>query len=136
MSVEKITVIDDVNYTAWCYPKQRLIQHEWHQYCMGDSFRKSMTVAFAAFEQYNCDKWLSDDRHFLGAIAPEDWQWCESEFSGRGIWARWKFSAMVMPASALARISLQSLITYFASKGVDARFFSDFDEAATWIRQH
>ena len=133
MTGDKITVVDTEFYTAWCFPEKRLIQHQWHRYCSGEDFRESMAKVVSAFEQYNCYKWLSDDREFLGAVAHEDWQWCDTEFLGHGIWERWKYSAIVMPEALLAKISLQSLVGYFASKGVEAMYFSDFNEAETWI---
>ena len=133
MAQERITIMDNDLYSAWCYPAKGLIQHKWHRYCGGDDFRKCLGAAMDALEKYHCDKWLSDDREFTGAMSHEDWQWCETTFSGRSIWEIWKYSAIVMPAPILAKISLQSLIAYFSSKGVEAKYFADFDEAQAWI---
>ena len=128
-----ISVVDNDVYSAWCYPTKSLIQHKWHQYCFGDVFRSNMTKAMDAFEKYNCTKWLSDDRDFAGALHPDDWKWGEVYFTDRLVPKGWKYSAMVLPATGLAKISTTALINYFASKGLEARFFSDFNEAKKWI---
>lgn len=134
MFTTKIRVVDNEFYIAWCYPEERLIHHRFKQFCSGDDFRKSLTMAVEAFETYNCRKWLSDDRDFTGSLAPDDWNWGETNFVDRTVAAGWKYSAMVMPASALAKISTMSLVCYFSSKGVEAKYFVDIEKAEAWIR--
>lgn len=129
----KITIVDSEFYAAWCYPDAGLIHHQWQKHCSGNDFRDSLTAAVSAFEKFNCFKWLSDDSKFNGTIQPDDWKWGEIHFTNRIIEVGWKYSAMVMPAKTLARISETALCNYLASRGVDTKFFTEIDKAIEWI---
>ena len=133
MAEDKITVVDNEFYIAWCYPTQRLIHHQWQKHCVGDDFRKSITGAVEAFEKYNCFKWLSDDRKFDGVLHPDEWTWWETHFTDRAIKAGWKYFAMVFPTKAIAKMSSTALTKYFIARGVETGFFTEFEEAQKWI---
>ncbi len=135
MTENKITVVDNNVYIAWCYPERRLIHHQFRTYCKGDAFRSSITKALEAFEKYKCYKWLSDDRNFMGVLNPEDWKWGETNFTDRAIALGWKYSAMVLPEQMIAKLSTMALSNVFAAKGLTANFFSDFDQAQKWINE-
>ena len=126
MSQTKITVVDTDTFTAWCYTAKGLIHHQFHKPCRGDDFRTPMLQAVEAFEKYHCTKWLSDDRRF-GPLDPEDWKWGEVYFTDRIVKKGWKYSAMVLPEDAFAKISTSALIDYFDAKGVEAKIFAGLE---------
>ena len=130
---QKITIVENEFYTAWCLPRFGLIHHQWHQYCYGDKLQNYLTMGAQAFEEYKCNKWLSDDRKFGGALHPDDWSWGEVHFTPRLIKAGWKYYAMVLPAGVIAGMSANALISFFAEKGVDTQLFTQLDEAQNWL---
>jgi hypothetical protein len=132
MTIEKITIVDNEFYTAWCFPTKRLIQHQFHQYCYGDDFRTNLIKAAEAFENYNCIKWLSDDRKH-GTLHQDDWAWGEIHFTPRIIKAGWKYYAMVLAPKVIAAMRQASLVEYFKSKGVTAEMFTELKEAEKWL---
>ena len=131
----RLTVIDNEFYTAWCYPRKGLIHHQWHRYCVGENLRNALTEAVEAFRKHKCSKWLSDDRKFGGVLHPDDWKWGETHFTDRIIEAGWKYSAMVLPEEAIAKLSTSALNEYFAARGVEAKFFTQLLDAQQWIYQ-
>lgn len=133
MTLEKITVVDTEVFTAWCFPTKRLIHHQFHRYCYGEIFRANLIKATEAFEQYNCFKWLADDRGFTGALHPDDWEWGAVHFTPRAIKAGWKYYAMVLPDKVIAAMRQSQLVEHFAALGVKTRMFTKLAEAQEWI---
>jgi hypothetical protein len=132
MLEERITVVETDTYTAWCYPDNGIIHHQFNRPCRGDEFRTPMLQAAEAFEKYHCTKWLSDDRKF-GPLDPEDWKWGEVHFTDRIIKKGWKYSAMVLPEDMFGKISTSALVDYFDAKGVEAKFFTYIEKAKQWL---
>jgi hypothetical protein len=130
--MDKMTIIDNAFCSTWCFPTKRLMQHQWHKFCYGEDFRNVMTQAAEAFEKYNCIKWLSDDRNF-GAIHPDDEAWGKAYWFPRVLTAGWKYHAMVLPVSIIGHMSLTAMVDFFAEQGVQAKVFSDPDEAMKWL---
>ena len=128
-----ITVVETEVYKAWCYPQRGLIHHQWLKHCKGEPFRDAMSRGLEAFEQYGCSKWLSDDQLYSGPMDSDDWTWGVVNFTEPAIKAGWKHSAMVMSPATFAAISTTALVDFFQTRGVEAAFFADFNEAKTWI---
>lgn len=129
----EIKIVDNEFYTAWVIPEYRMISHVWHKHCKGDTWRNNITSAADAFEKHNCIRWLSDDRRFLGTLDPEDWKWGDIHFSARCQAAGWKYFAMVLPESGMAKISIRAVCNAFASHGVETEAFTDYAKAFSWI---
>lgn len=133
MKSNEIQFVDNEFYTAWYVPDYSMIRHVWHQHCKGETWRNIMTLAADAFVGHNCFKWLADDRKFLGAMTPEDWAWAEVNFAKRCREAGWKYFAMVLPDSGMAKVSIRAVCNAFSANGIETEAFTDYVKAYVWI---
>ncbi|MBN2343834.1 MAG: hypothetical protein JXX29_13510 [Deltaproteobacteria bacterium] len=129
-----LTILDNEYATIWCYPEEKILHHQLHQYFFGDTFREILTISQEAFEKYHCVKWLSDDRHF-GAILPDDKAWGDTVWRPRMLDAGWKFWAMVLPDKVTGKLNIQKMVHEYEELGVAASFHTDPDAAMVWLRE-
>jgi hypothetical protein len=109
-----------------------MIHHRMKAYCHGAAFREALTKGLEAMERYRATKWLSDDRA-NGALLNEDSEWAIKVWSPRAMAAGWKHWAVVQPAQVIGQINLRKFIKGYADIGINARMFSDPDEAMKWL---
>ena len=124
-----IQVVNNEFYSAWFAPEYKMIHHMWKRYTTGETWRSNMTAAADAFEQYHCDRWLSDDRRFLGTLSQEDWAWGDVNFSKRCRDLGWKYFAMVLPKSGMAKVSIRAVCNAFSAHGVETEAFTEYRKA-------
>ena len=125
-----ILVLETSLITVWAYPEKRLIHHEMRKFCHGDEFRNGLDRGLEALELYKASKWLSDDR--ANSVLPEDEAWASQDWVPRAKAAGWKHWAMV-PAGALGHHRASRFVKNYLELGINARMFSDLDEAMKWL---
>ena len=130
--MDRITIVDNEFCTSWCYPTMKLMRHQFHKYCYGEDFRNIMIKSTEAYEEHKCIKWLSDDRDF-GPIHPDDEEWGKAHWLPRILKAGWKYYAMVLPVGVIGQMKMTQMVDYFAEQGVEAKIFSNPDEAMAWL---
>jgi hypothetical protein len=96
-------------------------------------FQQVLTRGAELQEETGATQWLSDNRgHLRLSEADEEW--------GRTVWfprvkaAGWKHWAIVKPESAIGALNISRISQNFANLGVNARIFTDFDEALEWLK--
>jgi hypothetical protein len=127
-----ISVFDSSLISVWIYPARRLVHHQMKAYCFGAEFRGALTRGVEAMEQYGATKWLSDDRA-NGALQPEDQAWGHEVFFPRARAAGWRYWATVQPAKLIGQVNLARSVKQYMEWGIDARTFTDPDEAMRWL---
>ncbi len=132
MTHTRTTILENEFATVWCYPRERIIHHEFHLYCYSTAFQEVMMAGLTAFEAHSCTKWLSDDRHFA-AMLPEDKEWAAESWRPRVLAAGWKYWAMILPQKMTGRMNLQRVVEEYEALGVTASYHEDPDAAMQWL---
>lgn len=132
--MEKTIVLDTEKYTLICYPKEGIIHHIIKQFIYGEDFRTLMTKGADVFIQYNCNKWLSDDRK-SPALSKEDIEWGQLYWEKRILEKGWKYWAIVMPNSAAGKLTMKPIIERYASMGVNVNIVETPEEGLEWLKQ-
>ena len=130
--LNKIKVVENSDVSLYCYPDYGIVHHIMHRFVYGDTFRNLLTKGADVFIQYNCNKWLSDDKS-SSALRQEDLEWGQQEWEPRVLKAGWDYWAMVMPEQILGQINRRKLVDRYKSQGVDVEVFSDVSEAFDWL---
>jgi hypothetical protein len=130
--MNRIIVFEHERMSVWCYPPRGLIHHEMHKPTAGDTFRNALRAGLTAMREYKATRWLSDD-HLHIALAPEDEVWAQDVWFPQSKAAGWKHWAVIQPKSAVGELSSSRFRKWYASRGINARLFTDVDEAHRWL---
>jgi hypothetical protein len=125
-------VLDNEFATLYVYPEKKVVHHVIKKFIFGDAFRTLMTRGADVFEEYNCSKWLSDDRK-NSALKQEDVEWGQINWENRILAKGWKYWALVMPEKAIGQMNMRRLVDRYAGMGVTVSVFSDPDKAMAWL---
>lgn len=128
------TVVDNGFATVWVYPDKKTVHHKWHKFIYGEAFRDALTKGADAFEKHKCSKWLSDDRENSASLK-EDIEWGQVNWEPRIIKAGWKHWALVLPEKVVGQMSMKRLLDRCNQLGLNAKVFSDPQEAMEWLEQ-
>jgi hypothetical protein len=132
LSAGRILVYDHERISVWCYPERKLIHHQMHKACAGEIFRNALRAGLAAMREHAATRWLSDDSKHT-ALAPDDEDWAQDEWFPQAKAAGWKHWAVIKPESAVGRLSSARFRKWYADHGINARLFTDVDEAHAWL---
>lgn len=130
--IHKVSIVDSDVISLWVYPGRQIIHHQMKTYCHGDKFRDALTKGTEAMERHKATKWLSDDRA-NGALPAEDADWAEKTWFPRTKTAGWRHWSVVQPEKLIGQINMSRFIKKYAQFGINARMFSDPDEAFKWL---
>ena len=129
---DKISIVNNDMISVGVYPSRKMIHHIMKGYCHGEKFRDALTRGVEAMVQYKATKWLSDDRA-NGALPAEDTEWGEKIWFPKTKASGWAHWSVVQPAKVIGQINLARFVKRFAELGINARMFSDPDEAFHWL---
>jgi hypothetical protein len=133
MDVE--VIYDSPFATLWYHPESKIIHHQTHPQkgsWQGDEFRKMMMLGSEFLAEKNSKKWLSDDRDTIGA-SKEEYQWGVDFWFPKTVKAGWKHWAIVQPKHIIAQLNMEKVVKDYKAQGINAMFFSDFEEAMRWL---
>lgn len=133
MSVE--IVYDSPFATLWYHPESKIIHHQTHPVngsWQPEEFRSMMLLGSQTLEEKGAQKWLSDDRYTIGA-SKDEFQWGVEFWFPRTVKAGWKHWAIVQPKHVISQLNLEKVVKDYKAQGINAMFFSDFDEAMQWL---
>lgn len=128
----KISIVDNDMIAVWVYPARRTIHHQMKAYCYGDRFYQALMKGAEALEQYHATKWLSDNR-VTGALPAEDAEWTAKNWFPKVKAAGWRHWAVVQPEKVIGQLNMSRFIKKYSELGINARMFSDIDEAFRWL---
>ena len=127
-----ITAIDTPNFAMWFHTDTKIVHHQIRKFTFGKEFRDFLMTGTELLRKHKATKWLSDDRSNT-ALAKEDLDWAQQNWTPQTLQAGWKHWAIVQPASVLGKMAIERVAKEYASVGINARFFSDVDEAMNWL---
>ena len=126
-------VIIDTEYVSLCfYPESGIVHHTIHQYLPEGVMEELLTTGAEYLEKHNGTKWLSDDRGNT-VVRPADAEWGLGVWLPRVLLAGFKYWAVVMPAKAIGKMQMRTLITELAGRGVTVQAFDKLDPAMKWL---
>jgi hypothetical protein len=118
----------------------RCVKVEWRGFVDGREYRDALDVILQALTDHRGTKLLADARG-MRAVTPEDQAWLNKDWVPRSVTAGLKHSAVVLPKSAVAQLSLQRIVSAGQS-GVRTPpsmneaggYFDNLEDAKKWIR--
>jgi hypothetical protein len=130
--MSKITVYDHERMSVWVYPEKKMVHHQMHEASAGEVFQKALLAGLAAMREHEATRWLSDDR-LHKALSPDDEAWAQDVWFPQAKAAGWLHWAVIQPQSAVGRMSSARFRKWYAAQGINARLFTEFDEAMGWL---
>ena len=127
-------IVDNEFATLIVYPGRKIVHHRFKKFIFGEAFQDIMTKGADLFIQYNCTKWLSDDRENT-AFRQEDIKWSQKFWEKRILEAGWKHWALVMPKKAVGQIAMKEIIDRNKGMGVTVEIFNNPTQAMEWLEK-
>jgi hypothetical protein len=127
-------IMDNEFATLIVYPGKKIVHHKYKKFIFGSPFHEVMTKGADIFIQYNCTKWLSDDRD-NAAMRQEDITWSQIFWEKRIREAGWKYWALIMPKKAVAQIAMKEIIDRNKKLGVIVEIFTNPTQAMEWLEK-
>jgi hypothetical protein len=127
-----ITIIDDEKRSLFFHPDSKVVHHKIKGGLFGSDFRDLLSKGAEWMERYHATKWLSDDRDNT-IVAPEDYQWGDTEWAPRVIKAGFKYWAIVVPASAVGNLQMRRFADEYRQRGVTVQVFDKLETALAWL---
>jgi len=128
-------IFDSPFATLWYHPESKIIHHQTHAIqgpWQAEEFRKLMLLGAEVLAERHAEKWLSDDRNTMAANK-EEYQWGINFWFPKTVKAGWKHWAIVQPKYVITQLNLEKVVKDYKTQGINAMFFSDVDEAITWL---
>ncbi len=125
-------IIDTDFATVWAYPENKMIRHKLKKFIYGEHFREVMLAGANAFKEYNCTKWLSDDKE-NSTLAAKDKEWVTNVWEPMVIKSGWKHWAIVMPVKIFGEANMKNISKRLEETGIVVKHFSDDEEAFSWL---
>ncbi len=127
------TVVINNEFATLVYDSdKRIVHHTFHKPIGGDEFRAILNGGAELLEKHGAIKWLSDDRG-NSALSKEDTEWSMSNWFPRAVKAGWKYWALVVPESVMARLNLTEFVDSYSAKGVRIMVFTDPVKGKEWL---
>jgi hypothetical protein len=104
----------------------------WKAWADATEYRSAHEVILGAIRKHRASRLLIDARN-ARVITASDQQWLKSDWIPRAILAGRRWTAVVMPASALVKTIVESIDKHQTTKAVEARYFDTPDQARAWL---
>jgi hypothetical protein len=125
-------IYDSPYATLWYHPESKILHHKIHKSIYGQDYRDFFLLGTQTLKERGAQKWLSDDQG--NSLAGKDeLLWGKEVWFPKTIEAGWKFWAIVQHKNTLGQVVLEKLVKEFGSQGIEARYFTEIDEAFQWL---
>lgn len=116
----------------------RCVTMEWKGvYAEGEEYRRILTQVLDLILEKGATRLLADGRK-MKVITTDDQVWLENTWMPRSIQVGLKHSALIVPASALAQLSVGRVMTKFTSNmpvtDWTRAYFDNTEDARAWLR--
>ncbi len=127
-----VVVADTPSFIMWYHSDTKIVHHQIKKFTFGKEFRDFLLTGTELIRKHKATKWLSDDRSNT-ALAKEDLDWAQTNWTPQTLQAGWKHWAIVQPEKVLGKMAMERVVKEYSSAGINARFFTDVDEAMKWL---
>jgi hypothetical protein len=105
---------------------------EWRSWANRDEFRAACEQALQAVRENHATKWLMDGRA-LRVVVEKDQRWLAEDWAPRMVRAGVRHSALVMPKSGLASLTVENVRAAHDLDLEQRQWFATLEEAKTWL---
>lgn len=110
----------------------QIVVMQWKGFAQGADFREGLDAGLKILSENKGRRWLADLRQ-LGVVTQADQKWSNEDWFPRAIQAGIKHMALVVPHSALARMSVNQIMSKVEGIGLVSHYFDSADDARTWL---
>lgn len=102
-------------------------------YAEGEEFRSAMGHVLALCQRKRNSRYLADCRH-MAPVTQADQRWINEVYVPAMIAAGVRYQAVVMPKSAVARLSAKYVLAKINDVTLTTNYFDDVEAARVWLR--
>jgi SpoIIAA-like len=106
---------------------------EWRAYAEGQEYRAGLDAGLSLIRLKRASRWLADLRH-LGPVAQPDQAWSNENWFPRALAAGIRSMALVAPETAVARLSVNRIMSRVHEEHLVTAYFSTVESARAWLR--
>jgi hypothetical protein len=106
---------------------------EFRDFIDGQDFRDAALSVVKLMEERRAHKLLTDSR-VMKAVTQEDQRWVDTEWQGKVRAAGLTHNAVVVPKSAVGKMSMAAVIKKIPAGSIEFAYFSSIEEAKSWLR--
>jgi hypothetical protein len=128
-----ITIIDNEHVKLYYHQDTKIIHHIYTPTVAGDFLKEELNAGVDLLKKYGAIKWLSDNRE-LEEHNREDSDWINNDWLPRAIAAGWKYWALIVPNSFIARVNMIEFTESFYNMGVHVMVTSHPEEGMEWLK--
>lgn len=107
---------------------------EWKAWANSTEYRAAHEAILGAIRDHRAARLLIDARD-AKVISEEDQRWLDADWIPRAVTAGRRWTAVVMPSSALVRTIVENIDKRPADSRVEARYFEKADDARAWLSE-
>lgn len=122
--LERITV-------TWDAPS-RSAMVVFHGYVEGEVLRAALDKVLELLTTNESSRLISDTRE-MKAMTQDDQRWIEEDWRPRARAAGLRLNAVLLPASAIAKLSVVAVVKKVPPVATQFAYFSELDEARAWL---
>lgn len=111
----------------------RCVVMAWKSYATGPQFRTGLEKGLELVKKKAAKNWLADMRK-MGVVSPENQKWSNEDWFPRAIAAGIKKMALVVPASTLAQMSVDSIMSKVEGASLETAYFDNIEDAQAWLK--
>jgi hypothetical protein len=105
---------------------------EWKGFAFTNEMREGHNKGLELLKEKKAFRWISDLR-LAKTVAEDDQEWLREDWKPRLLEAGMRYSAIIVPQSALGRIQMKTLMERSKDKIAERRYFDDIREAKAWL---
>lgn len=124
--------MDTPRVTLWYHPEEKIVHHCIHSFIYGVDFQELLLAGTELLKKYGATKWLANaESHTY--LRKEDIDWGDVNWFPQTVAAGWKHWAIVQPKAVVAQMNMDELVKQYSRGGINAKFFTNEDEAWDWL---
>lgn len=128
------TIIDNEYVTLYYHPDKKMVHHVYKPHIGGQYLIDALNIGVDLLKKHGATKWLSDNREIEGHTE-EETNWINHDWLPRAIDVGWKYWALVVPHTIMARLNMNEFVQSFFDRGIRVMVFTDPGEAMGWLNQ-
>lgn len=113
-------------------PESDAVVMQWKARASGEDFRGGLDRGLALLKEKRTSRWLANMRD-LGIVTQEDKEWVNTNWFPRAIEGGMRFMALVVPKSALSKMSVKHIMNEVDGADIVTHYFDDVDDAHVWL---
>ncbi|TAE12184.1 MAG: hypothetical protein EAZ95_12760 [Bacteroidetes bacterium] len=118
------------------FEEKSLMVHTWRSsssFLNEDYYKEELTNLYNEFIKYRPSKMLYDDRTLIYRISPDLQHWTNENVTAKMVAQGFEKIAVVMSPDIFALVAVESMVEEEHKLATATRFFSDMQEAKTWL---